>query len=155
MLVDYIEIDRPFNAYYNTHYRGDEIMIDNFTCPVIVEYVETKTKLIFPTFDNLITEISDSEDYIKAAQDVIALQILDAEDAGLQITECLNVDKISITDNQRLVYVNVWMPYHRTMTKTVYTRKNVTIPVWLNQLAKASGVNFSEVLTEALKQKLT
>lgn len=33
-------------------------------------------------------------------------------------------------------------------------RKNVTIPEWLNELAKENNVNFSQVLTEALEMKL-
>lgn len=33
-------------------------------------------------------------------------------------------------------------------------RKNVTIPEWLNDLAEANNVNFSQVLTEALERKL-
>lgn len=33
-------------------------------------------------------------------------------------------------------------------------RKNVTIPEWLNELAEANDVNFSQVLTEALELKL-
>jgi len=33
-------------------------------------------------------------------------------------------------------------------------RETVTIPERLNQLAKANGINFSEVLTQALEEKL-
>lgn len=37
----------------------------------------------------------------------------------------------------------------RTNTKSV--RKNVTIPSYLNEMAKSIGINFSQVLTDALK----
>lgn len=33
-------------------------------------------------------------------------------------------------------------------------RKNVTIPEWLNDIAEIEKVNFSQTLTEALKEKL-
>ena len=33
-------------------------------------------------------------------------------------------------------------------------RKNVTIPEWLNELAEKSNLNFSQVLTDALEEKL-
>ncbi|MFC6202935.1 type II toxin-antitoxin system HicB family antitoxin [Lactiplantibacillus nangangensis] len=38
--------------------------------------------------------------------------------------------------------------------KKPLVRKNVTIPEKLDQLAKANGINFSEVLTQALEEKL-
>lgn len=34
-------------------------------------------------------------------------------------------------------------------------RKNLTIPAWLNTSAEAQGVNFSQVLQEALEARLT
>ena len=33
-------------------------------------------------------------------------------------------------------------------------RKNVTLQSWLNDMAEKAGVNFSQVLQEALKQRL-
>lgn len=33
-------------------------------------------------------------------------------------------------------------------------RKNVTIPSWLNEAAEKEGVNFSQILQEALKKHL-
>ena len=40
----------------------------------------------------------------------------------------------------------------RTSSKTV--KKTVTIPSYLNEMAKASDINFSKVLTEGLKKEL-
>ncbi len=128
-------------------------MKENYTYPVIIEELEDKIILTFPTFDDLVTETDDDKDFVKAAQEVIALQIMDAEDEGREIPVEYN-KKISVRKGQKLVYINVWMPYHRTITKTVYVRKNITIPAWLDLLAKESGINFSETLTEALKRKI-
>ena len=33
-------------------------------------------------------------------------------------------------------------------------RKNVTIPSWLNEVAKRNNINFSKVLQEALEREL-
>ncbi|WP_425388431.1 type II toxin-antitoxin system CcdA family antitoxin [Andreesenia angusta] len=33
-------------------------------------------------------------------------------------------------------------------------RKNVSIPSWLNEMAKNQGINFSQVLQDALKSEL-
>lgn len=129
-------------------------MKDNIICPVIVEELKDAYILTFPTFDYMVSDTGKDEDYIKAAQEIIALHVLDAEEEKRELP-AFDDNKIKLTKKQKLIYVNVWMPYHRTMVKTVYIRKNVTIPVWLDELAKASGINFSETLTEALKKKLS
>ena len=128
-------------------------MKENYTYPVLIEELEDNVILSFPSFDYLVTETGPDKDFIRAAQEVIALQVIDAEDEGKEIPAYYD-GNIKIKKGQKLIYVNVWMPYHRTLTKTVYVRKNITIPAWIDELAKASGINFSETLTEALKQKL-
>lgn len=128
-------------------------MKENYTYPVLIEEHEDNVILIFPSFNYLATETGPDKDFIKAAQEVIALQIIDAEDEGKEIPQYYN-GNVDIKEGQKLIYVNVWMPYHRTLTKTVYVRKNITIPAWIDELAKESGINFSETLTEALKHKL-
>ena len=148
-------LDKSYNTYYNTYCKNREefAMKENYTYPVLIEELEDNVILTFPSFDYMVTETGEDKDFIKAAQDVIALQVIDAEDEGRELPACYNGD-IEIQDGQKLIYVNVWMPYHRTITKTVYVRKNITIPAWIDELAKESGINFSETLTEALKQKL-
>ena len=136
--------------------------MENATYPVIVEKKGKHTILSFPSFD-IVTDVEDGADYISAAQEVIALQLAAAEDeekaarkAGPNYFVMFPDDRpnIKLKKGQQLIYVNVWMPYHRSLVKTVYVRKNVTIPAWVDQLAKANNVNFSEVLTDALKAKL-
>jgi len=53
-----------------------------------------------------------------------------------------------------LAYINVWMPYHRTKIKEVYVKKTLTIPVWLDMLAKENNINFSATLVKGLKEEL-
>ena len=126
-------------------------MKDNYTFPVVIERIENYTLMTFPSFCNMVTETDG--DFIKAAQEVITLQVMDAEAEGREFLE--DIPNISLKKGQKLVYVNVWMPYHRTTAKTAYIRKNVTIPAWLGELAKNAGINFSETLAEALRAKLS
>lgn len=66
----------------------------------------------------------------------------------------LPLSKIKVEDNQIVVPIEVWMPYYRSNIKTVYVKKTLTIPSWLNSVAERSKINFSQVLQEALKEKL-
>ena len=57
------------------------------------------------------------------------MEILDYESRG----EELPMPNETETD---VIYVHIWMPYFRNAAKEVYVKKNVTIPQWLDILAK-------------------
>lgn len=121
----------------------------------IIDYVEEGfINITFPDFGNVCTCVKRDEDYIAAAQKVFALAIMDIEESGGNLPEQQQTEEVEIRDNQKLVYVNVWMPYHRTQVKVVYVKKTLKIPAWLDELAKANNINFSATLVKTIKSKL-
>jgi len=129
-------------------------MDNNYTYPVIIDYAEKDyINIYFPDFDNAATCVETSENYIEAAQDFLALMIIEYESAKKPVPDCSFKD-IPINDNQKIIYVNLWLPYHRSTTRETYTKKTLTIPVWLDLLAKQNNINFSSVLVKGLKKEL-
>lgn len=65
-----------------------------------------------------------------------------------------NYSNINLKRNQfiSLVGVDMLEYYKRNSNKSV--KKTLTIPEWLNVLAEENNINFSQVLQEALKDKL-
>lgn len=53
-----------------------------------------------------------------------------------------------------MTYIDVDVEAHRATVRNVFVKKNCTLPYWLERKAEAAGVNFSQVLQEALKEKL-
>ena len=130
-------------------------MKDNYTYPVVFDYSDNEwIQIIFPSFDYQCTEVEIGEDPVTEAQDWLALNIVDCEQSKIDVPSEELPDDFVLEQNQRLVYVNVWMPFHRSSIKVTYTKKTLTIPTWLDILAKQNNVNFSEVLTQALNNKL-
>ena len=128
-------------------------MKDNYTFSVILDFNEENViNIIFPDFENAITCADIDEDYITVAQDYLALTITDYEDSNKEIPVPLLYEKLS--NGQKLVYINVWMPYHRSKVKEIFIKKTLTIPSWLDILAKNNNINFSSVLVKALKNEL-
>ena len=129
-------------------------MKTSYTYPVILEYDELgNIDLIFPDFEHASTCVEKTEDYIEAAQDYLALMIAAYEDENMSLPACSLTD-ISLKPDQILVYVNVWMPYHRSKIREVYVKKTLTIPQWLDILAKQNSINFSATLVRGLKEEL-
>lgn len=129
-------------------------MKNNYTYPAIISENEVGGRdIVFPDFNNAITCATKNDDVIEVAQDFLALMIADAECNKRKLPNS-SVDKYAVGDSSTLVYINVWMPYHRTKIKEVYVKKTLTIPVWLDMLAKKNDINFSATLVKGLKETL-
>lgn len=130
-------------------------MSDNYTYPAILDYSdEGFINIIFPDFPYAMTCVEEGEDYVSEAQDCLSLAIADMEDNGKELPQDGVFREIPLEEGQKLVYINVWMPYHRSKIKEVYVKKTLTLPSWLDILAKNNNINFSATLVEALKEKL-
>lgn len=128
-------------------------MKENYTYAAIFDYSDPGyINIEFPMFEGAFTCVEAGEDPIPAAQDVLTLILLDYEETGKEMPE--EFMRPEVGEKQEVYFVNVWMPYHRSQVKEVYTKKTLTIPVWLDMLAKQNNINFSAVLVKALKQEL-
>lgn len=126
-------------------------MKENYTYAVVIKEEEDCYDLRFPAFDNYSTVVDKEEDIIKYAQDVISFKIMDLEDLHKDIPDDV---KVIPEDDERIIYLNLWMPYQRAKVKETYVKKTLTIPTWLDMLAKSEKLNFSAILTNALKKEL-
>ena len=99
-------------------------MKDNYTFPVVFDYSDDEwIQIIFPCFDNQCTEVEKEEDPVTAAQDWLALNIIDCEQSKTGVPSEELPDDFILEQNQHLVYVNIWMPFHRSSVKVTYTKK--------------------------------
>lgn len=129
-------------------------MKDNYTYPAIISENEVGGRdIVFPDFNNVTTCAAKGDDVIEMAQELLVLMIADAEEHRRKLP-IPGATKPVAEGDSTLVYINVWMPYHRTKIKDVYVKKTLTIPMWLDMLAKKNNVNFSAVLVKGLKKTL-
>ena len=66
----------------------------------------------------------------------------------------LTFSNITLQKNQFISFVSIDMDEYRKKTNNKAIKKTLTIPSWLNTLAEKNNINFSQVLQEALKEKL-
>lgn len=85
-----------------------------------------------------------------------------AQDAmGLFLDELVNfpnptldISNIKLEKNQFVTFVGIDMNEYRRKHNNKSVKKTLTIPVWLNTISEKNNINFSQVLQEALKEKL-
>lgn len=129
-------------------------MREDYIYPIKVKEEGDAFLITFPDFPDQMTDADDESEVVRSAQEVLALCIMDNENQGIENPEPSKESEIQLDKGERIVYVHLWMPYFRNITKEIYVKKTLTIPQWLDLLAKDKNVNFSAVLVSGLKQEL-
>jgi len=70
------------------------------------------------------------------------------------IPQASNPQDIKLVDGQFLVVIEFDMLAYRKRTESRAIKKTLTIPSWLNDAALEKNINFSQVLQDALREKL-
>lgn len=116
--------------------------------PVILKPDDEYVFVRVPDLEGGYTQGNDSLDAIAMAQDLIGSLLEDCEN----YPSPSDPQQIKLADDETLVYVSTDIAaFRQKYSKKV--RRNISIPEYLNNIAKEKGTNVSEVTTEALKVK--
>lgn len=127
-----------------------EIGNNSVTYPAIFTKEDKEYSIDIPDVDGAFTCADSIEEGVKNCQEVIGAILYDKK----EYPKMNIIDKDKLKENQFIVYVNVYLPYQFSKVKEVYKNKMLTVPVWLEMLAKNKNINFSRVLQEGLKKEL-
>lgn len=94
-------------------------------------------------------------DAIEMARDAISIWCVAEQDLGHQIPTPSALSEIEYNDGDIVTLVDIDIDLYRRKLESRTVRKNLTIPSWLNEQAEQAGINFSAVLSKALKQELS
>lgn len=123
-------------------------MKENYIYPAKFELVDGLWQVRYLDFPNMsLIEEENKEDALRSAQECLALEILDYESRGEELP-------VPTENENDVIYVHIWMPYFRNASKEIYVKKNVTIPQWLDILAKENKVNYSAAMVKGIKLAL-
>ena len=108
----------------------------------------------FPDLEGCYTCGDDMKDALFMAEDVLAFVLYDYEKSGKQIPKPSNIKNVVLEENEFVNYVACDTMEYRKMHNNKAVKKTLTIPEWVNEAATAMGLNFSQVLQEALLEKI-
>lgn len=108
----------------------------------------------FPDIPECLTEGDNMEDAYNMAIDALGLCLTDMEKNHTPLPVPSPVDKITVDDDAVLVVVEFDMLAYKKRTGSKAVKKTLTIPEWLNEEAIQLNINFSQVLQDALIEKV-
>lgn len=109
----------------------------------------------FPDFPEGFTQGDSMAQAYEMAVDVLGLCISDLEAAKEPLPSPSLPGEVILEEDAVLVIVEFDMEAYRRKHNSRAVKKTLTIPQWLNEEAIELGINFSQVLQEALLQKIS
>lgn len=91
---------------------------------------------------------------MRSAREVLELCLYEREEYHRDIPKASLFRELQAGEGKSMLMVDVWMVPVRDRLKNKAVKKTLTIPRWLNDIAEAHDVNFSQVLQSSLKEYL-
>lgn len=122
--------------------------------PAVFSPEDSGYSVEFPDLPGCCTCGDSLEESLSMAKDALSLFLVELEDEKQDIPEPSSIKSLSLEGNRFASLINADTAIYRQTLSNVAVKKTLSIPQWLNQAAIANGINFSQVLQDALKQKL-
>ncbi len=111
--------------------------------------------VVFPDLESCYTCGDDLHDALEMAEDVLAFSLFELENGHMPIPKASeNLDLTTYPTGSFVNLVACDTLEYQKMNNNKAVKKTLSVPEWLNEKAMAAGLNFSQVLQEALKNKL-
>ena len=107
----------------------------------------------FPDFPECFTEGDDMKQAYEMTVQALGLALVNRKEEKEEIPDPSDLDKIQNEDGTIVIVEFDMLEYQRKHNSKA-VKKTLSIPEWLNEEAVSMGVNFSQVLQEALMSKL-
>ena len=108
--------------------------------------------IVFPDIEGCYTQGENVAEGLEMAGDVLPLMLTAYEDSNKEIPVPSAINDLKIDEGDFATLISCDTAIYRRSMDNLTVKKTVSIPQWLNQAAISAGVNFSQVLQDALKE---
>ena len=122
--------------------------------PAIFTQEERGYSVSFPDFDECYTCGDNLKDAIYMAQDALAFTLFDYEKSNTTVPEPSRIEVIQVNKTEFINYIVCDTIEYQKRHNNKAVKKTLSIPQWLNEAAVSAGINFSQVLQDAIKKQL-
>lgn len=108
----------------------------------------------FPDIPSCYTQGDNMQDGMEMAEDVLAFTMYSYETKDKEVPEPSDIKTVKTGEGEFVSLIMCDTIEYRKMYNNKAVKKTLTIPEWLNEEAMKANLNFSQVLQEALQDKL-
>lgn len=119
-----------------------------------LEPEDGKYNVVFPDLESCYTCGDDLGDALKMAKDALASYLTWEEDHHREIPVASNPGTIVKPEDAIQTLVEADTEVYRRLLSNRAVKKTLSIPQWMDEKAKARGINFSKFLQDALEKEL-
>lgn len=128
---------------------------ERYLYPAVLTYEEGyEIAVTFPDLPGCATSGATEQEAVAAGREALGLHLFGMEEDGDEIPEPSQVKDIELEAGEVVAMIDVFMPSIRLNQKNKAVNRTVTLPAWLNAKAIECGINFSQLLQDAIKREL-
>lgn len=121
--------------------------------PIVMTKGKDRILVFIPDF-GINTQGESYADAMTMARDAIGAMGIDMEDDHEQVPTPTEPEAVERNGGDIITLVDVDFDEYRRKNSTRTVRRNVSLPEWLDTMAREAEINVSAVLTRALKREL-
>ena len=110
--------------------------------------------ITFPDLPECMTQGDSMQEAYEMAVDALGLALTSREQEKQEIPTASEVNLIPVGKDEYCVIIEFDMLAYKKRNNSKAVKKTLTIPEWLNEEAISLNINFSQVLQDALIQKI-
>ena len=128
---------------------------DRYVYPAVLTYEDGyEIAVTFPDLPGCATSGETDNEALMMAKEALGLHLWGMENDGDELPAPSSIRDIELEAGEIVALVEVYMPSVRLSQENRSVNRTVTLPAWLNAQAMERGVNFSQVLQDALRAEI-
>ena len=129
---------------------------ERYLYPAVLTYEEGyEIAVTFPDLPGCATSGETEADAVAAGREALGLHLFGMEEDGDELPTPSQAKDIKLEDGEVIAMIDVFMPSIRLNQKNKAVNRTVTLPAWLNAKAVECGINFSQLLQDAIKREIS
>ena len=126
-------------------------MKDLYAFPAVFHEAEDGISIHFPDLPGCLPCAATMEEAFLHAKEALQLHLYGMEEDKEPIPAPSRIASVPCGKGESLAMIDAWMPPFREKMLNKSTNKTVTIPCWLDLLARNEKIDYSHLLQESLK----
>lgn len=125
-----------------------------YVYPAILTQEDDGIIVSFPDVEGARTDGATMEEALENAEDVLNLMLLTMEEKHMDIKPPTPIASLDVPKGSTVALVRADTLAYSKKVDTRAVRKSVSIPAWMDSLAREHNLNFSNVLQNAICREL-